>query len=402
MTSREVNNRDYSALGVTKIVGVMGSGMIGSNPYEENAWSGSSRYFFRECDRRGFLHRAFGVEVENAYKVPLMVHNFSFNRDRWRQKFYLDTRYYDLLSNRIAELLSSEDLRWPVLQIGGIYNLKPIIRSQMPVYSYHDGNLAQAIRSPYFARGIRKSHLQKALDYEKNVYGNLDMIFTMSEYLRDSFINDFQIEAGRVKAIGAGVNLDAIPMVSRKDYEKKEIVFVGVDFNRKGGMDVLRAFKSAREIYPDARLNVIGPKKLAIPSGYASGVVHHGFLSKKEPAQKQKFERIMNDSVLFVLPSLYEPFGIAALEAMLYQMPCILTNAWAFPEMVKPGVNGELVKPGDEKELAEKIISLLKYPEKLQEMGTAGRELVLSKYTWRHVVSNLIESIPISVTATKG
>jgi alpha-maltose-1-phosphate synthase len=377
----------------TKLIGVMGSGLIGTDPYEENAWSGISRHFFKECDRQGFLHRAFGVELESARRVPLILSNFSFNRDLWRQKFYLDTRYYDLLSKRIVGALKPEDQEHALLQIGGIYNLKPLLNARRQIFSYHDGNLAQAIRSPHFPSRLSKSRVQRALNYEKSVYQNIDMIFTMSDYLRDSFLNDFGIEEQKVRTIGAGINFDSIPPIQEKDYGSKNILFIGADFERKGGMDLLRAFKSVRKIYPSAKLNIIGPRNLGIPSEYSSGVIYHGFLSKREPAQKRKFEQIMHDATIFVMPSLYEPFGIAPLEAMVYEIPCILTNAWAFPEMVTPGINGDLVKCGNVEELAEKIIAFLENPDRLQTMGKAGRELVLRKFTWETVVGNLIKEV---------
>jgi glycosyltransferase involved in cell wall biosynthesis len=378
----------------TKLVGVMGSGLIGADPYEENAWSGSSKYFFKECDRQGLLRRALGVEVEAARRVPLILGNFSFNRDVWRQKFYLDTRYYDLLSARIAGALKADDQDYPLLQIGGIYDLKPLLDPGRQIFSYHDGNLAQALRSPGFARGVPASRVQRALDYETRVYRNIDVIFTMSRYLRDSFVNDFGIEERRVRTIGAGINLDAIPpVVEGKRYDTKKLLFIGADFERKGGTDLLRAFKKVRTVHPTAELYIVGPRHLAIPSELSSGVVYLGFLSKKDPADTATFERILNDASLFVMPSHYEPFGIAPLEAMAYRIPAILTDAWAFPEMVTPGVTGELVKSGDSDDLAEKIVGLLKDPARLQSMGRAGRDLVSRKFTWNAVVTKLREEL---------
>lgn len=382
-------------MNIAKIVGVMGSGLIGTDPYQENAWSGSSKFLFKECSSRGILHKAFGVEVDRFKKIFLMIKNFSIYRDVWRHNFYLDTKYYELLSRCIVNALTDDDLEYGLLQIGGIYNLKSLLPNNSNVFSYHDGNLAQAIRSPYFSEKISKSKIQKALLYEQQVYEGIDIIFTMSDYLRSSFINDFMIEEEKVKTIGAGINLDIIPHPKLKDYDRKTLVFVGADFYRKGGVNLLHAFKAVREVYSSAILNIIGPKSLKIPSKYSAGVIYHGFLSKNNPYQRQKFEQIMNESTIFVMPSLYEPFGIAPLEAMVYEIPCILTNAWAFPEMVKPGVNGELVRCGDLNELTEKIIYLLRNPNQLQVMGKTGRDLVLKKFTWSNVVSNLIKELSV-------
>jgi len=383
-------------MSITKIVGVMGSGLIGTDPYEENAWSGSSKFLFKECANRGILHKAFGVEVDSFKRIPLMIKNFSIYKDVWRHNFYLDTKYYELLSQCIVSALTDDDLEHGLLQIGGIYNLKSFLPNDSSVYSYHDGNLAQAVKSPYFSGKISESRIKKALLYEQHVYEGIDVIFTMSDYLKSSFVNDFMIKENKVKTIGAGINLDIIPQPQLKDYDRKILVFIGADFYRKGGVNLLRAFKSVRRVYSNATLNIIGPKNLEIPSEYSAGVFYHGFLSRSNSYQKQKFEKIMNESTVFVMPSLYEPFGIAPLEAMVYEIPCILTNAWAFPEMVKPSVNGELVKCDDVNELTEKIIYLLQNPNQLQVMGKAGRDLVLRKFTWQNVVNNLISELSLS------
>lgn len=380
-------------MNATKLIGVMGSGMIGTDPYEENAWSGSSRFFFTECDRQGMLQRAFGVEVENLFKVPLMLRNFSLNRDLWRQKFYLDTKYYALLSTRIVNALRADEQHRAILQIGGIYDLKPLLRNDRRVFSYHDGNLAQAIKSPRFPGGVSRSRVQRALDYEKRVCQNVDLIFTMSDYLRDSFINDYGVPEQKVRTIGAGINLDSMPRVANKDYNSKNLVFIGADFERKGGMGLLRAFAKARSAHPTAKLNIIGPRDLRIPSDLSGGVVYHGFLSKNDPEHKRQCEQVLASSSLFVMPSLYEPFGIAPLEAMAYAIPALLTDAWAFPEMVRPGVNGELVRCGDANDLADKIVDLLRNPDKLQAMGKVGRKFVLERFTWQSVVGNLRQQL---------
>ena len=88
-----------------KLVGVMGSGLIGTDPYAENAWSGITRFFFGECARQHILHRAFGVEADPVRRYALMLRNFSFDRDPWSQRFYLDPVYYEVLSKAIVNLL---------------------------------------------------------------------------------------------------------------------------------------------------------------------------------------------------------------------------------------------------------------------------------------------------------
>ena len=99
------------------------------------------------------------------------------------------------------------------------------------------------------------------------MYQDIDLIFTMSDYLRRSFIEDFAVPPAKIRTIGAGVNLEQIPGPRNKDYEQKKILFVGADFERKGGLELLRAFKMVRSVFPDAQLFIAGPRDLKIPEG---------------------------------------------------------------------------------------------------------------------------------------
>ncbi|HTH53889.1 MAG TPA: glycosyltransferase family 4 protein, partial [Edaphobacter sp.] len=212
-------------------------------------------------------------------------------------------------------------------------------------------------------------------------------IFTFSEYLRQSFIREYRVAPEKVFNVGGAVNLTEIPdPAPQKDYRSPRILFIGTEFSRKGGPQLLSAFRTVREAIPSAELHIVGPTQV---NNLPPGAILHGHLSKVDPEQSQKLEFLFREASLFVLPSFYEPFGIAPLEAMLYQLPAVVTNAWALREFVTPGVTGALVEKGSVEDLATKLIQLLSNPDHLAEMGRQGRELVLSRYTWPAVVARM-------------
>jgi glycosyltransferase involved in cell wall biosynthesis len=122
-------------------------------------------------------------------------------------------------------------------------------------------------------------------------------------------------------------------------------------------------------------------------------VVFHGFLSKSSPADRERLADLFRRCCLFVMPSLYEPFGIAPLEAMAHQLPAVVTGRWALQEMVTPGQTGALVECGSAEDLEAKLASLLSDPAALERMGTAGRQMVLDRYTWDKVVQSVLEEV---------
>jgi len=214
-------------------------------------------------------------------------------------------------------------------------------------------------------------------------------VFTFSEYLRKSFIVDFGLDEKRVFNVGGGVNVEKIPAApAGKNYESQEILFVGVDFERKGGNELLSAFRIVRGTLPNAQLHIVGPHRL--PCGADQpGITFHGNLDKSIPAQRSELYHLYESASVFVLPSKYEPFGVAPLEAMLFQLPCVVTDGWALREFVVPGVNGLLVEKGSVDSLVAGLLRLLNAPGELAEMGRRGREMVVENYSWPKVVTKM-------------
>ena len=83
---------------------------------------------------------------------------------------------------------------------------------------------------------------------------------------------------------------------------------------------------------------------------------------------------------LFVLPSLSEGFPLTLLEAWAAKLPVVVTAVGEVPYLVKDGVNGYLVSPGEVGSLAEAIIAALKNPD-LAKLGENGYNLA-KEYTW--------------------
>lgn len=379
----------------TQFTGVIGSGLIGTSPYSARSWSGSSRHFFRECERQGHLGRAFGGDLPTPLAALLMVKNFHPKKSKWRQRYYMDPAYRRMLTHTLARQIRLADYQGGFLQIGGLFNLPSLLKGRTWCTSYHDGNLALRLRSPFGARGLSAKRVRQALQYETELYHKLDRIFTMSEYLRRSFIDDFGIKPATVVNIGAGVNLDQIPdPLTHKDYSAQKVLFVGIDFERKGGPVLLKAFQHARHHHPSAELHIVGPSNLRIPPELQGGVTCHGYLSKSDSAQAATFHALLAQCTLFALPSLYEPFGIAPAEGMLHGIPAIVTGDWALGETVPVPGCGWHVEAGSVESLTAALQEGLTSPDERQRRGVGARQRAHEQFLWSKVVQRLALQLP--------
>jgi starch synthase len=368
---------------VTVFVG----GSTGSDPYSPRTWSGSSQSLLKAMDAAGILDKAVGIKVPRLANSLLLAKNFTRDRTVWRKHFYFDPAYRRALTRAARNVQVSSPA---LMQIGHMFSLPEAFPGKKCV-SYHDGNLVELLNSGFGIEGISRKRIDQALRYEQETARKMSAVLTFSEYLRQSFIRDYGVPGERVVNVGGAINLTEIPQAdAKKDYSGNRILFIGTEFKRKGGPQLLEAFRIVRQSIPTAELHIVGPAQV---SDAGPGVVVHGHLSKADVAQRTKLEELLRDSTLFALPSLYEPYGIAPLEAMLYQLPCVVTDAWALREMVTSGVNGDVVEKGSVEDLAAKLIELLGDEDRLKAMGQRGREMVLSRYTWDAVARRISAAI---------
>ncbi len=364
-------------------------GVIDEDPYDSSTWSGSSRYFFQALKQSGALHSAISAQPSKSTQLLYKCLSFQPDMSKWKFKYHLNQSYYGQMTNVAKHALSKIDgsLYQVILQVGAWFDLAGYRDKR--VVSYHDGNLATLLASPYGYPKISEKYILRALAYERSLYERIDLIFTMSEWLAQSFRHDFGVGRERVFAVGAGINLPRVRNIQNKSYDAPRILFVGKDFKRKGGDDLLQAFQLVRKEIKAAELTLIGPR-LESP---LEGVRCEGFISK---LSEEGLEKILDEyqrASVFVIPSLYEPFGISFVEAMAHRLPCIGTNICAMPEIIQHDKTGYVVPPRDPSALAESLLKLLKEPERCRNFGNAGYERYEQNYTWQAVAKRMCEVI---------
>jgi glycosyltransferase involved in cell wall biosynthesis len=220
---------------------------------------------------------------------------------------------------------------------------------------------------------------------EKEIYQHAALVFTMSTNIASSVCNDYTCDPEKVKKVYCGANVTAYrdEQYNEQRYAAKNILFTGVDWERKGGPALVEAFQKVRVVHPDATLTIVG----CGPRVFIPGVAVKGWL----PPEKVKtfFEK----ASLFCFPTRIEPFGVVMLEAMAHKLPVVASNIGAIPDFIQDGQNGFLVEPDQADQLAEKIIRLLDSPGLCNQFGENGHQLFWERYNWaesgRHIKNHI-------------
>jgi len=94
---------------------------------------------------------------------------------------------------------------------------------------------------------------------------------------------------------------------------------------------------------------------------------------------------------LFVMPSLFEPFGMTSQEAMACGTPVVASRFGGIRNTIRNGFNGYLVDPSNPREFADAILSLLRDEEKCREIGKNAHQVIMKEYSWEAIARRHLE-----------
>ena len=240
----------------------------------------------------------------------------------------------------------------------------------LPHFLYTDHTHLANLRYP--GAGARQLFSPRWIELEKSIYHRARTNLVMSCFIRDSLLRDYLCPPSRVAIVGAAPNID--PPNSPPEnagYSNRTILFVGVDWERKGGPILLSAFRMMLAKLPDARLLIAG----CAPAIHLPNVEILGRVSLPEVS------RLLLRSSVAALPSLREPQGISAIETLMHGIPLVASDIGALPEVVLDRQCGRIVPPNDAAALASALIEILADPALARSYGEAGREHVLANYS---------------------
>lgn len=222
------------------------------------------------------------------------------------------------------------------------------------------------------------------IELEKSIYQNATLNFVRSFNVQRSMIQDYGCVPEKVAIVYGGSNAALHPIkTGNADYSDPQILFIGFDWKRKGGADLVEAFKLVQEQCPDAKLTILGAEpNLQIRNCEVVGRV-----------KPEELDSYYQRASVFCLPTHVEPFGVVVIEAMTAHLPIVSTQVGAIPDFVKDGQNGWLVEPGDVQGLADALVRVLKNPVQAREFGEHSYQIVKEKYSWEAVGTRLRENI---------
>jgi hypothetical protein len=347
------------------------------DPRSSGTWSGVTAGILEGLEQLGVATAALDLSLPRGLERTLLAAAAAPTRNRYdAEGATLTSLVRSLLARRACAGASVDG----VIQIGTTFTLPVGER----FVTLEDMTLRQATANhPVF------SHMSAAAteSWERRrarIYRTARTCAAASHWTADSLSGDYGVERKRVAVVGFGANHR--PSVAQRAWRAARFLFVGIDWERKGGPALLRAFARLRARSPAATLDVIGGH----PPLQQDGVSFHGVLSQNVEREREIVVGLFSRATCFVMPSLVEPFGIAYVEAAAAGIPSIASSVGG-PRDVISDDGGMVVAPDDEDSLLAAMLALAD-PQTAERMGRAAHARS-AFYTWPKVAERLLRAL---------
>lgn len=287
----------------------------------------------------------------------------------FREGFYHTVYVFSAIKKLLHERLSRNKYDF-TFQMQSLFDAS---QPGTPHFVYTDHTHLANLYYPDFDQA--KLYAQRWIKRERSIYHSAAMTFVRSSNIAHSVTEQYGVEAEKVACVYAGSNAVTEKPFNDTKYISKQILFIGIDWERKGGPELVAAFRKVLAVHPEAGLTIIGcSPQIDLPNCRVLGRIPlHEVAAYYEQA------------AVFCLPTRIEPFGIVFVEAMSHRLPLVAARTGAVPDFILDQKTGYLVELDDVDQLASALIDLVGNPQRCREFGAAAYQLAQERYSWEKV-----------------
>jgi len=344
-----------------------------------NSWSGTP-YYISKTIKKYIGEIEFIGHLDNK---NFLINNFKkIYFKKINRKLFLPERTKKsgkYLANQVKEKLSSNYYDF-IISMGVI----PIafLETNIPIITIADANF-YSMKDYYFKNlcnlSIKDGHRMEYLGLSKS-----KLIVFSSGWAAQSAIEYYKQDKNKVVVIPFGANLNFIPpkdSLKRSISKPLELLFIGKEWERKGGDIVFETFALLNKMGIDTNLTIIGttppltqlnPKLKIFP-----------FLNKKNENDRNIINSVMLNTDIFFMPSREECYGIVFCESNAYGIPCLAANTGGISTIIENGINGYLLPISSKAiDYLEKINSIINDDKSFLRLRECSRKKFEELLNW--------------------
>lgn len=246
---------------------------------------------------------------------------------------------------------------------------------------------------------LTRRNIKEGCQIEKTVNDKSDAVIYSSNWAAASAIKDLGQDPSKIHVVEFGANIDEDDVISHEfSYtDSLEILFLGVDWKRKGGSIAIEACKWLNENGIKSTLHIIGAPGINESVKTLPFVDYVGFLDKNKPEEYKRLIELIQTSHCMLLPTLAECAGIAFIESNAYGLPVFTHDTGGVSNYIENGTNGYMLPIGSSGQDFGELIKDCLLDGRLEVMSHKAVDVYKNKLNWNRWREK-VEPIILSIT----
>lgn len=368
------------------------------DPADIHKWSGCSYFIAKSLiDQGNNLEYIGNLE----FKANLIL-NIKQRVNKFLGKKFMINRQPSVVEQFSKQILKRLSSRSDVVFSPGSVPIA-LLETNKPKVFYTDATFAGMVDFYDSYSFLSAETIKYGHRLEKIALESASMAIYTSEWAAQSAIEFYHVDPAKIKIVPFGANLaeekrlkDLEPVLKSKDRKELHLLFIGVEWKRKGGDMAVNIAKLLNERGIKTWLHIAGIRNLPIQP-VPSFIINHGFISKSTTEGLDKLKSLYNKSHFLLVPSIAEAFGVVFAEANSFGVPAISTNVGGIPSAIRDDINGKKFLLTDNAEVyADYIQSVFVDQKRYKELCLSSFNEYEQRLNWKisgKLLSNLINSL---------
>ena len=354
------------------------------DPHDKRSWSGTLASMREALERHCGEVVALGPAGQGWYFTGKVIRRLL----RIFLRRNIDYSHTVLLSKAMARIFQRRLSRQAFDVIFAPAASTEIAHLETDVPIVHYGDLTARLFRDYATHlvGLSQWSINQTEFIEGRALRRAAHLVYSSEWAARSAVQDYGVPKEKVSVAPIGANLEEIPKAedilavrSKRSPDSCCLLFIAVDWERKGGDVALGALRELRHRGVEATLTVVGCMPPGAPDDAALHVIP--FLDKRVPEQRRQLECLLQESDFMLFPTRREAYGVVCCEANAYALPLIASDGGGVP--VWNGENGILLSANaSASDYADTVESLLRDPARYYDLARGGRYTFDTRLNW--------------------
>lgn len=358
-------------------------GLVASEDARDRAsWSGTMYYMAQALER----HCGEVVHLGPVFAVRELVGRLTSGVSlalRGRRRPYHHTLALSREFARRFESRLSPDL--DLLFAPAASTQIALLETGIPIIYTSDATIARNHDYHPGFSDLKPSYLAEANEIEKRALERAALVLYPSEWAAESARDFYGIDPSKIEVIPYGANLDLVPERERIRGAKSEttcrLLFLGVNWERKGGAVAYEAFQELRQMGIDARLTICGSVPPFPVDPEHVRVIPR--LDKNDPAEQAQLSELLLESNFLVLPTLNDCYGVVFCEASAHGTPSLAPSTGGVGGAITDGENGFLLPVGAAPTAyARRIAEVFSAPVRYAALSESSRDAFDERLNW--------------------